>query len=310
MAVFRKKDKKGTPDPLGEEQLGVLHPPDQGDDFWGEAKQHKGIFRRLGREVEPFHEEGLPPIPVKPVVEPYGTEELGVIASAPLEEVVAAPAAEKKDFSFEVKKPTRKVGPAAVEVAVQRAPVAEKLPIPRKEKRPRRDMPIALQMPGEYEGMMTDHPLYLKAALWGLLAGAVGAGVYAGLAWWGHREYGIIGWLIGIAVGLAVVFASGRHFSWKLGLIAAGISMFFLCVGRILVYMLDVWFPDIIKLPVSTMDNFNHALTQFFKQLPTMWLLIFFITGAVAFLISFRPWPIRFQASGTRAAVAPQKSAE
>ena len=209
-----------------------------------------------------------------------------------------------------MEKQAPKVEPPPAKVVESPAPVAEEPPAPKKEARPRREIPVTMRMPDEYEGMVTEFPSYLKAVLWGLLAGAVGAGVYAGLAWWQHREYGIIGWLIGLAVGLAVVFASGRHFSWKLGLIAAGISMFFLCVGRILVYMLDIWFPDIIKLPIKTVDNFQHAMTQFVKQLPTMWLLFLFITGAVAFLVSFRPWPIRFQTSGTSSAASPGRPAE
>jgi hypothetical protein len=310
--VFRRDNKKEKPDRLKEEQIGTPISPDHGDDFWGEAKQQRGIFRRFGREAERSHEEVLPPLPEKLEEEPSEPKEIEVTASAPLEEVVSAPAALRKDFSFEfeVEKPAPKVEPPPAKVVATPAPVVEKPPAPEKEERPRREIPVALQMPDEYEGMLTESPSYLKAVLWGLLAGAVGAGVYAGLGWWRHREYGIIGWLIGIAVGLVVVFASGRHFSWKLGLIAAGISMFFLCVGRILVYMLDVWFPDIIKLPIKTMDNFHHALTQFVKQLPTTWLLFLFITGAVAFLISFRPWPIRFQTSGTSSAAAPQKPAE
>jgi hypothetical protein len=326
--VFRRDDKEKRADEPGQEQIGAPLSSDQEDDFWGEAKKEKGLFRRFGREARPPGEEAPPPFldkseekPEKPE-EPKEPEELEVSASLPLEEVFAATDARKKDFSFEVEleKPAPKVEPPEVEPppvkpeSVQAAGeppaavVAE--PAPEKEERPRREIPIALQMPDEYHGMLTESPSYLKAVLWGLLAGAVGAGVYAVLAWWLHREYGIIGWLIGVAVGLAMVFGSGRHFSWKLGLIAAGISMFFLCVGRILVYMLDVWFPDIINLPVETMDNFSHALTQFVKQLPTTWLVFLFITGAVAFLVSFRPWPIRLQTPGTSSAASPQSPRE
>ena len=319
--MFRRDDKEKRVDEPGQEQIGDPLSPDQEDDFWAEAKKEKGLFRRFGREARPPREEAPPPLPEKSEEEPEEPEEpeeLEVPASLPLEEVFAATDARKKDFSFELEleKPAPKVEPSPVKSeAVQAAgehPVAvvTEPPVPEKEERPRRQIPIALQMPDEYQGMLTESPSYLKAVLWGLLAGAVGAGVYTVLAWWLHREYGIIGWLIGVAVGLAVVFGSGRHFSWKLGLIAAGISMFFLCVGRILVYMLDVWFPDIIKLPISTMDNFSHALTQFVKQLPTAWLVFLFVTGAVAFLVSFRPWPIRLQSPGTSSAASPQSPSE
>lgn len=307
----RDREKEKPVDEPKEGQIGAPLSPGREDDFWGEAKQRKGIFRRFGREAEPAGNEVLPPLPEKlqEPEEPQVAKELEVPASMPLEEAVAAPAAEKKDFSFEVEVEKRapKVEPPKVEALAAR--VVEKPVAPGKQQRPRHEIPVALRAPDEYDGMLTETPSYWKAVLWGLLAGAVGAGAYAGLAWWRHREYGIIGWLIGVAVGLVVVFASGRHFSWKLGLIAAGISMFFLCVGRILVYMLDVWFPDIIKLPVGPMDNLHHALTQFVKQLPTMWLVLFFITGTVAFLMSFRPWPIKFQASGTSSAASPQSRA-
>ena len=311
VVMFRRDDKEEKPDRLKEEHMGAPLSPDHGDDFWGEAKQQRGIFRRFGREAEPSHKEVPPPLPEKLAEEPSEPKEPEVATPAPLEEDVSVPAALRKDFSFEAElKPAPKVEPPPEEVVIRPAPVLKKPPAPEKKERRRREIPVALQMPDEYEGMLTESPSYLKAVLWGLLAGAVGAGVYAGLAWWRHREYGIIGWLIGIGVGLVVVFASGRHFSWKLGLIAAGISMFFLCVGRILVYMLDVWFPDIIKLPIKTMDNFNHALTQFGKQLPTTWLVFLFITGAVAFLVSFRPWPIRFQTSGTSRTASPRSPTE
>jgi hypothetical protein len=158
---------------------------------------------------------------------------------------------------------------------------------------------LAMQIPDEYNGEVTVHPAYLKALLWGLLAGLIGGGAYAAVAWWRHGEQGILGWLIGLAVGLTVVFASGRHFNWKLGLMSALIAVFFLSAGRIFIYMLTIWFPDLpIHLPFSTMHNLSESFTQFLKQFGTLkWLLIFFITGGVAFLVSFRPWPIKVQMS-------------
>ena len=324
-AEKREKEKQPAEEP--EKPVSFLAEPD--GDFWGEAKE-RGVLRRFSRGKEPVRPRvpeavpaETPEVPVVPLSPPETIEapvlppltpekaEEPLAPPPPLEEPATFETAERKDFTFE-----GDVEKAEAEAKIEAAARAEAPPVvvtpaaPEKEERHKREMPVALQMPDEYDGMVTESPSYWKAVLWGLLAGAIGAGAYAGLAWWRHREYGIIGWLIGIAVGLVVVFASGRHFNWKLGLIAAGISMFFLSVGRILVYMLDVWFPDIIKLPITTMDNFKHALTQFVKQLPTMWLVFLLITGGVAFLISFRPWPIRFQTSGTPGAAIPQEPTE
>lgn len=158
---------------------------------------------------------------------------------------------------------------------------------------------VAMQVPDDYDGELTVHPSYIKAVLWGLLAGFIGAGVYAAVAWWRHGEQGILGWLIGLVVGLTVVFASGRHFNWKLGLIALGIAVLFLSAGRVFIYMLTIWFPSLpIDLPFSNMHNLSESFTQFLKQFPTLkWLMVFCITGGVAFLVSFRPWPIKIQTS-------------
>jgi len=325
MAFWNKKNKEEEEQSSpGEPEKPVSFSAEPDDDFWGEANL-RGVFRRFSRGKEPVGPEApqaprpSPPMkPEEPVVLPSPSEKTeepsllkkepsipGAKQTPPLEEPAKVETAGKRDFTFEgeVKKAEAEAKAETEAASKAEAPrVVEKPVAPKREKRPRREMPVGLQMPDEYEGMVTESPSYLKAVLWGLLAGAVGAGAYAGLSWWRHREYGIIGWLMGITVGLVVVYASGRHFNWKLGLIAAGISMFFLSAGRILVYMLDVRFPDIIKLPIKPMDNFHHALTQFVKQLPTTWLVFLLITGGVAFLVSFRPWPVRLKTSGSEEA--------
>jgi hypothetical protein len=161
------------------------------------------------------------------------------------------------------------------------------------------DSLLAMQIPDEYNGEVTVHPAYLKALLWGLLAGLISSGAYTAVAWWRHGEQGILGFLIGLAVGVTVVFASGRHFNWKLGLMSALIAVFFLSAGRIFLYMLGIWFPWLgLHLGISNVKNLNYSFTMFMREFPTLkWLLIFSITGVVAFLVSFRPWPIKMQMS-------------
>ncbi len=164
---------------------------------------------------------------------------------------------------------------------------------PKKERTSRLAKILSFQQPDQYEGYLTEKPRYMRAIFLAFLVCALCASAYGGLAWWRHKEFGIFGWLIGLAVGIAVVYASGKHFNWKLGMISAIFAMVSLSAGRILVYMLEVWFPDIIKLPIGTVENFKHALRQFVQQLPSTWLAFLIISSLVAFLLSFRPWPVR-----------------
>lgn len=186
-----------------------------------------------------------------------------------------------------------------------RAPVEEARVVRGKHapRRARKKIPgeglVAFQVPEDYDGAVTPEPSYFLAILFGILAGVICAGAYAGIAWWRHREYGIIGWAMGIAVGVAVVLGSGRHFNWKLGILSAVLALAFISAGRLLMYMLTVWFPTIKIFSVPTMVNFKNALStfadEFFKK---DWLVFFSITGATSFLISFRPWPIRIEPQG------------
>jgi len=170
---------------------------------------------------------------------------------------------------------------------------------PKRKKVSRLAKILSLQEPDAYDGYITKKPRYLRAVAIAFIACVLCAGAYGGLAWWRHKEFGIFGWLIGVIVGVAVVYASGKHFNWKLGIISAVFAMVSLSAGRILVYMLEVWFPDIIKLPIGTVENFNHALRQFARQFPSVWLVFFVISAAVAFLLSFRPWPLRIHLSSS-----------
>ncbi len=158
-----------------------------------------------------------------------------------------------------------------------------------------------------YDGEVTRNPSYIKGVLWGLLAGVLSGAAYAGLAWWLHSDRGIFGWVIGFAVGVAVAFGSGRHFNWKLGLIAAAIAMFFVSAGRIVYFMMDVRFNSVIPLKLGIGTLFNEALSSYGRNFLSLWLVFFLIAGLVAFVIAFRPPPIRLQISSTPPARRPAR---
>lgn len=172
----------------------------------------------------------------------------------------------------------------------------------RKERKARKvdaGKPVAMQYPEEYDGAVTTSPSYIKAVFFGLLTGILLAGAYAGFEWWRHSGRWIFGWVIGFAVGVVIVFASGRHFNWKLGVAAAVISWASLCLGQMAFSILDVRFNSIIPLKLPFMTLLNHAAHELADSFTSPWVILFIITGAVAFLVSFRPWPIKFQISAS-----------
>ena len=160
---------------------------------------------------------------------------------------------------------------------------------------------VALQLPDDYEGEVTSSPSYFKAVLFGLLAALLLAGAYAGFEWWRHSGRWIFGWVIGFVVGIVVVFGSGRHFNWKLGLISAFLAWFSLCLGQFAFGVLDATYPAILKgisIPFPTSTLLKESALALGRAFASPWVILFVITGMVAFLISFRPWPITFQTSG------------
>lgn len=243
------------------------------------------------KPVEPMHVEGLPP-PIVPVERP------------------AAPGASKPVVKRAIlSKEDREKAVMAAEGFPLGAPAAEGeelVPSSRRERRVRErrrrkepaNLPVAMQVPMDYDGEVTTDPSYLKAILYGMGVGLVLAAAYAGLAFWIHKDIGIFGWVIGFAVGLMIVLGSGRHFSWKLGLIAAAISLFWVSAARIAYGMLDVRFNDILPLKLGIWTLFRDSLTTYWTQFATLWLLFFIITGLVAFLVAFRPPPIKLQFAG------------
>lgn len=333
-AKKEKKMKKPVKQPKGPPPVREAAPPPpaqptpptpEKQEFWGDVeKPRKAARARDRKQPPPQRVEGFPPPPADikppPGIPPAGSRPPGAERVKPpqgmpkAEPRIVRETEKRRILPPDVRQKavlTSEGFPIEPGEGVQEeeaaAPVRKKAkakapkrraPRGRGARRPRVESPVALQIPDDYEGELTPEPSYMKAVLWSLLVGVIGMGAYAAVAWWRHREFGFIGWLIGVAIGITVVFASGRHFSWKLGLLAAGLSMFFISAGRILVYMLDVWFPSILKLPISHMDNFTHALGQYGRQFFTVsWLVFFLVTGLVAFLLSFRPWPLKLQPS-------------
>jgi len=262
--------------------------PEERAAFWGDIEHPRQSIRRA--EIEPLPEleapEEIVPAPARGMAEPAGkppVAEEAVKMPAPAEETVETVDAatlspvdlEEEELVPSSRRRGKHVGRAQ-----------------------RLEVPVAMQIPDDYDGQLTDEPSYFRAVMWALLVGILLAGAYAGFEYWQHSGRWIFGWVIGVAVGIAVALGSGRHFNWKLGLIAAGISVFCLCLGQVVFKMMDVRFNAVVKLPVHFMNLLKISLIELGKQFGSLWVLLFILTGGVAFLLSFRPWPIRLQTSG------------
>lgn len=273
----RQKEPKGPRKPLRKPaeqaasqppQVGAAEASPEDDEkaaFWGDLEGPRRTARRKERKAVPA------PIPVEAVAE---------APAAVAEAIVPAAGAPVKDEYA----PRLGISGARKEKKAQRVAAGR---------------PVAMQYPEEYDGAVTTSPSYIKAAFFGLLTGILLAGAYAGFEWWRHSGRWIFGWVIGFAVGVVIVFASGRHFNWKLGVAAAVISWASLCVGQIAFSILDVRFNSIIPLKLPFMTLLNHAAHELADSFTSPWVILFIITGAVAFLVSFRPWPIKFQISAS-----------
>lgn len=246
------------------------------EQFWGDIEQPRRAARR---DVEPIRDEDLPS---GPKLVPEGEKRRMPSADERKEAVLIS-----EGF------PT---GPAEKEG--EPTPAGKGKHAAGKERHLPGEDRVAMQVPMDYDGEVTMSPSYVKAVLWALLAGLIGAAAYAGLAWWLHSDRGIFGWVIGFAVGVAVALGSGRHFNWKLGLIAAAIAMFFVSAGRIAYFMLDVRFHSVFPIPLPFGRLFNEALIMYYHEFVSFWLVFFIIAGLVAFIITFRPPPIRLQIAG------------
>ncbi|PKQ27536.1 MAG: hypothetical protein CVT63_07470 [Candidatus Anoxymicrobium japonicum] len=156
-------------------------------------------------------------------------------------------------------------------------------------------VPVAMQVPEEYCGEVTGVPSYFKAVLIAMVAGLASAAAYAGLEWWLHKNLGILLWILGFGVGIAVMLGSGRHYNWKLGLIAAGTAMLWVSVGRVAYYMLDIRFNRLFPFKMSIWPLFRESASTYVQDFSSIWLVFFLIAATVAFLVSFRPPPIKLR---------------
>lgn len=265
--------------------------PEEKKEFWGGIEQPRRAVRRTREPAEPVHVEGLPPPAVGageeepgPLTVPEGKKRRILSDEARQEAVLVS-----EGFPS---------GPGEAEQGEEPATARRGKRAARKARRPSGEERVAMQVPMDYDGEVTASPSYIKALLWALLAGLIGAAAYAALAWWLHSDRGIFGWVIGFAVGVAVALGSGRHFNWQLGIMAAAIAMFFVSAGRIAYFMMDVRFNSVFPMPLPFGTLFNESLEMYYHEFISVWLIFFIIAGVVAFIITFRPPPIRLQIAG------------
>jgi hypothetical protein len=74
--------------------------------------------------------------------------------------------------------------------------------------------------------------------------------------------------------------------------------------------MLDVRFNSVfpLKLPFPTL--LHQAISELWNAFGSLWLIMFVIDGLVAFVVSFRPWPIRFQVSPPQGEESPAQPSQ
>jgi len=83
----------------------------------------------------------------------------------------------------------------------------------------------------------------MKSYLWiiaGIVAAAVGAAVWAAIAYYAHFELAWIAWLIGIAVGGAVVATAGDNAGMATGIAAAAIAIAGILGGKYAAIRMDL----------------------------------------------------------------------
>ncbi|MFH1150328.1 MAG: hypothetical protein V1748_07630 [Actinomycetota bacterium] len=275
--------------------------PEEKAAFWGDIEGPRKAKRRE-REPEPVKMEGLPP--------PLQVEGLPPTPPAPAAPLGGGPApvpeSKKKRL---VPEDVREKAVMTAEGFPTGEAAAEAGEAPRSERTPRKATGsgvVAMQVPDDYDGETTTAPRYLRAVLVALGSSILLAGAYAGFEWWRHSGRWIFGWFIGFIIGVVVVLASGRHFNWKLGLMATGFAWFSLCLGQLTFSILDVRFNEILPFKLGFFSLLDNGVRTLGSSFLTLWVVLFVLTGAVAFLVSFRPWPVRLQLQGP---AAPRKVA-
>lgn len=81
---------------------------------------------------------------------------------------------------------------------------------------------------------------YVRAVFGGLIGGLVGAGIWAAISYFSHREVGWIAWGVGGLAGLGVRFFAREHDGAPYGFIAIGVAIFAILFGKFLAVSLIV----------------------------------------------------------------------
>ena len=89
----------------------------------------------------------------------------------------------------------------------------------------------------------------------------------------------------------------------KHNLIAAAVAVVFIGLGYVFSNILRFWFPrnaiEMLLRPPAALDRLRFSFTNLKDQfLENWWWVVVAITGATAFLMSFRPWPLKMKAGG------------
>lgn len=72
----------------------------------------------------------------------------------------------------------------------------------------------------------------LKAAVFGLVGGAIGAGIWAAIAYVAHYELAFIAWLVGGLVGMGVRLGAGDEDGWTPGVLAGALAAAAVLAGK------------------------------------------------------------------------------
>ncbi len=97
--------------------------------------------------------------------------------------------------------------------------------------------------------------IILKWVLGGVTVGAVGAGIWAAIAYGTHREIGWIAWGVGALVGFGVRLMARDDQGYAPGITAAAIAVLSIIAGKFVAAMLLVSSLGIVKVTVKVSDQ-------------------------------------------------------
>ena len=97
--------------------------------------------------------------------------------------------------------------------------------------------------------------VYLRAAGGGLVAGLIGAAIWAGIAYATDREVGFVAWAIGGLVGFGVRVGAQEKVGFGVGGLAVGVALLAIVVGKFAAVSLAVSDLKIDELDVRVTDE-------------------------------------------------------